>query len=453
MSKKIVVIGAGPGGYPAALKAAALGAEVVLIEKYEPGGVCLNCGCIPSKSLLDAAHRFHDLHVLKNISSAVAHDAVDALRASPDFEKIQARRAGVIEKLRQGLLGLFKRAKINYIKGEACFTGPREVQVNGQKIAFDAAVIAVGTKAFFPPPFDKYQDQLRDNRTVFNLDKVPARLAIIGGGVIGCEFACIFNALGSKVSIIEMAPSIISSEDEASIRVLKTSLEKRGVEIKTGRAAKDISFDGPVKKILLDDGSAVEAEEVLVAVGRAVDLESLNLAAAGIKPERRGIKVNPQTMQTSAPDIYAAGDVNGLCLLAHAAHAQGETAAKNIMGVASSYDNDMIPRAVYTWPEVASIGLNKKEAEAKGIEAKVYKSFLMANGRALTQEAAEGFVQIVADAKTDKVIGAQIVGAGASEMIHIPQMAILAGFTAYKLEETVFAHPTMSEAIKEALAR
>jgi dihydrolipoamide dehydrogenase len=453
MAKKVVVIGAGPGGYPAALKAAALGAEVVLIEKNEPGGVCLNCGCIPSKSRLDAAHRFYDLHALKNLSASAAQDAADTLRAGADFEKIQARRAGVIEKLRQGLLGMFKRAKINYIKGEAGFTGPREVQVNGQKFAFDAAVIATGTKAFFPPPFDKYQDKLRDNRTIFNLSRAPARLAIIGGGVIGCEFACIFNALGSKITIIEMAPSIIPFEDEASVRVLKTSLEKRGVEIKTGRAAKDVRFEGGVKKILLDDGNAVEAEEVLVAVGRAVDLGGLNLAAAGITPGRGGIKVNPRTMQTSAPDIYAAGDVNGLCLLAHAAHAQGETAVKNIMGIASSYDNDMIPKAIYTWPEVASIGLNKKEAEAKGIEAKVYKSFLMANGRALTQEATEGFVQIVADAKTDKVIGAQIAGACASEIIHIPQMAILAGFTARKLEETVFAHPTISEAIKEALAK
>ena len=452
MSKKVVVIGAGPGGYPAALKAAALGAEVTLIEKAKPGGVCLNCGCIPSKSLLDAAHRFHDINILKNLSLDSAQSAADTLQKSFDFAKIQARRRGVVEKLQQGLLGMFKRAKINYIEGEASFTGPNEVKVNGEKITFDAAVIATGTKAFFPPPFNQYKDKLHDNSTIFNLEKVPARLAIIGGGVVGCEFACIFNALGSKITIIEMAPSIIPFEDDASVRALKMSFEKRGIEIKTGRAAKDISFEGAAKKIILDDGTFVEADEVLVAIGRTVDLGALNLAAVGITPERKGIKADAETLQ-AAPNIYAVGDVNGLCLLAHAAHAQGEAAAKNIMGQTARYDNNMIPKAIYTWPEIASIGLNKKEAEAKGIEVKVYKSFFMANGRALTQEATEGFVQIVADAKTDKIIGAQIVGAGGSEMIHIPQTAILAGFTAHQLEETVFAHPTMSEAIKEALAK
>ena len=445
MAKKVVVIGAGPGGYPAALKLAALGAEVSLIERAKPGGVCLNCGCIPSKSLLDAAHRFYDISVLNTL-------AVEGVKPVYDFAKIQTRRKGVIDKLQQGLSGMFKRAKINYIEGEASFVSPSEIKVNGQNIAFDAAVIATGTKAFFPPPFNQYKDKLHDNSTIFNLERVPASLAIIGGGVIGCEFACIFNALGCKVSIIEMLPSVIPFEDDASVRALKTSFEKRGIEIKTGRAAKDITFDGNIKNITLDDGSVISAEEVLVAVGRAVDLDSLNLPAANITPERKGIKVNPQTMQ-AAGNIYAVGDVNGLCLLAHAAHAQGEVAAKNIMGISAAYNNDLIPKAIYTWPEVASIGLNKKEAEAKGFEAKVSKSFFMANGRAMTQEATEGFVQIVIDAKTDKVIGAQITGAGASEMIHIPQMAVLTGMTAHELEAVVFAHPTMSEAIKEALAK
>jgi dihydrolipoamide dehydrogenase len=452
MAKKIVVIGAGPGGYPAALKLASLGAEVTLIEKHKAGGVCLNCGCIPSKSLLDAAHRFHDLHILKTLVSAEAENSADALCKNFDFAKIQNRRAGVIAKLQQGLMGVFKKVGINYVEGEASFVAPSQIKAAGQIFDFDAAIIATGTKAFFPPPFDKYKANLHDNSTIFNLQKVPSSLAIIGGGVIGCEFACIFNALGCKVTIIEMMPSIIPFEDETSVRTLKNALEKRDVAIKNGRTAKDITFENDLKNILLDDGSVVSAQEVLVAVGRSVDLSALNLDAAEITAGRKCITVNPQTMQAK-DNIYAVGDVNGICLLAHAAHAQGEVAAKNIMGVKAVYNNDIVPKAIYTWPEIASVGLNKKEAEAKNIAVKVYKSFFMANGRALTQEAAEGFVQIVADEKTDKIIGAQIAGAGASEMIHIPQMAILAGFTARQLEENIFAHPTMSEAIKEALAK
>jgi dihydrolipoamide dehydrogenase len=450
MPKKVTVIGAGPGGYPAALKAAALGAAVTLIDKNKPGGVCLNCGCIPSKSLLDAAHRFNDVLHAKTLSSAPEFG--DAFYKTFDFAKIQARRQNVIGRLRQGLLGLFKKAGINYIEGAASFASSSEIEVNGQKIHFDAAVIAAGTQAFFPPPFDRHKDKLHDNSTIFDLQKVPSSLAIIGGGVIGCEFACIFNAFGCKVTIIEMLPSIIPFEDEASIRLLKTSFEKRGIEIKTGSAAKDIAFEDGLKKITLDDGSVLEAEEVLVAVGRSVDLGGLNSEALGIAWDRKGVKADPQTLQVK-DNIYAVGDVNGLCLLAHAAHAQGEVAAKNIMGQTAAYNNDLIPKAIYTWPEVASVGLNKKEAVARGIEAKVYKSFLLANGRALTQDCGEGFVQLVADAKTDKVIGAQITGPCASEMIHLPQLAILAGFTTRQLEEVVYAHPTLSEAIKEALAR
>jgi dihydrolipoamide dehydrogenase len=392
------------------------------------------------------------LHILKSLASSSAQDAADGLCKNFDFEKIQTRRAGVITKLRGGLESLFKKAKINYVEGKASFVSPYQVEAAGKIFDFDAAIIAAGTKAFFPPPFDKYKDKLRDNSTIFDLKQVPASLAIIGGGVIGCEFACIFNALGCKVTIIEMAPSIIPFEDEAAVRTLKNSFEKRAVDIKTGRIAKDITFENGLKNILLDDNSIVAAQEVLVAVGRSVDLAELNLEAAGIAYGRKGISVNPKTMQAK-DNIYAVGDVNGICLLAHAAHAQGETAAKNIMGINAFYNNDIVPKAIYTWPEIASVGLNKKEAEAKGIEAKIYKSFFMANGRAVTQEAAEGFAQIIADAKTDKIIGAQIVGCGAGEMIHIPQMAILAGLTARQLEENIFAHPTMSEAIKDALTK
>ncbi|MDR0952877.1 MAG: NAD(P)/FAD-dependent oxidoreductase, partial [Elusimicrobiota bacterium] len=397
------------------------------------------------------AHNFSTVLKTKALSSQP--ELGDAFYNSFDFPKIQLRRQGVIDRLQRGLLSLFKNLKINFIEGEASFVSDKEIKVNGQTIAFDAAIVAAGTKAFFPPPFNQYQDKLHDNSTIFNLQKVPARLAIIGGGVIGCEFACMFNAFGCKVTIIEMMPSIIPFEDEAVVRVLKSSLEKRGVEIKNGVCAKDVKFNGDIKTIMLDNGETVEAEEVLVAVGRAVDLTSLNLDAVGISWDRKGIKVADTKTLKVKDNIYAVGDVNGLTLLAHAATAQGEVAAKNIMGVEAAYNNDMVPKAIYTWPEVSSIGITKKEAETKGIEAKVYKTFMMANGRALTQDATEGFVQLVGDAKTDKILGAQMVGPGVSELIHIPQMAMLAGYKVKELEEVIFAHPSLSEAIREAAAK
>lgn len=448
MSKKIVIIGAGPGGYPAALKAASLGAEVTLVERNKPGGVCLNCGCIPSKSLLDAAHRFDNIRKTESLSNNP--EAGEVFYKSIDFTKIQTRRQAVIDKLQRGLLSMFKAAKINYIEGEASFTSNTQIKIAEQIFDFDAAIIAAGSKAFFPPPFDKYQDKLFDNSTIFNVDKIPQSITIIGGGVIGCEFACIFNALGSKVTIIEMLPSIIAMEDEGSVRVLKTSFEKRGITILTGRAAKDITFEGSIKNITLDDGSIVSSDEVLVAVGRSVDLTSLNLGSIGIEWDRKGIKVDPKTLKVK-DNIFAVGDVNGLSLLAHAASAQGEVAAEIIMGENIEYNNDLIPKAIYTWPEVASVGINKKEAEAKGIEIKVKKTFMLASGRALTQDETEGFVQIIEDAKTGKILGAQMCGASTSEMIHIILVAMYAGMTVQQLKAVVFAHPSMSETIKEAL--
>ncbi len=449
MATKIAIIGAGPGGYNAALKAAALGAQVTLFEKGAVGGVCLNCGCIPSKALLDAAHRAHNIRYMENYSSAPQQGEVFA--ASVDFAKIQARRAAVIEKLGRGLTSLFKTAKIEYVEGEASFASQKQIKCAGRLFDFDACIIASGTQPFYPAPFDKYKDKLLDNGNIFNLQKIPASLAIIGGGVIGCEFACIFSALGCKVTIIEMLPTILAAEEEASARVLESALKKRGVEILCSRFAKDISFDGGVKTLLLDDGSSLKAEEVLVAVGRTVDLSALNLDVLGVEWNKKGVKVNPETLRLK-DNIYAVGDINGLCLLAHAAEAQGETAVKDIMGRPARYDNDLVPKAIYTWPEVASVGLTKKEALARGLDVKTQKSFLLANGRALSQDESEGFVQLISAAGSGKLLGAQMAGVYASELISVALIAIKAGFTVQELAETVFPHPTVCEAIKAAAA-
>lgn len=450
MSKKVLVIGSGPAGYPAALKLAALGAEVTVVEKNKAGGVCLNCGCIPSKSLLDAAHRFFTVKEAKTLSSNP--EAGDAFFNSFDFAKIQARRQAAVDKLQRGVLALFKAAKVNYIEGEASFTSPNSVKINGEEMAFDAVIIATGSKAFYPPPFDKYKEHLYDNSNIFTITELPKRAVIIGGGVIGCEFACIFNALGVQSTIVELAPSILPLEDESISRVLKTSFEKRGIKIMTSTSAEDMSVENGVKTIRLAGGQTLEADLVLAAVGRTPDFQNLNLEAAGVEYDAKAVKVNPKTMQAK-DNIYAAGDINRLCQLAHAATAQGETAALNIMGLPAEYDNNLVPSAIYTWPEAASVGLTLKKALAQGYKARTKKSFMLANGRAVAQGETEGFAQIIEDEETGLVLGAQIVGPGAGEMIHIPLMAMTFKIKAKEAGKVIFAHPTVSECLKEALLK
>lgn len=442
--KNIAIIGAGPAGYPCALKAAKLGAQVTLIEGSELGGVCLNCGCIPSKALLAGAHRFNLVKELEKYSSnpALGEEYFKTL----SFNKLQEHRKATILKLRSGILKMLETAKVKIIKGKAKFVSENTLEVGGQNLTFDDIVIATGSRAFLPKQFENIKEKIYDNSTIFNLEKLPSTLAILGGGVIACEFACLMQALGVQVTIIEMQPDILPKEEETIRRTLKQILLKRGIKIFTGTAAKEIKIEDSKKVILLDNGQEIVCEEILAALGRRANTEDLNLGAAGIVLP---LEVNRETLEIK-PHIYAIGDVNNLCQLAHAATAQGEIVAKRIMGQNSLYDNSLIPSAIYTWPEAANVGLSIAEARSKGFEAVVRKSFLLGNGRALAQGDSEGFAQLVEDTKTGKLIGAQIVAPNAGEIIHIAMLAIKYGLTVSDLENTVFSHPTISEIIKEA---
>ncbi len=442
--KNIAIIGAGPAGYPCALKAAKLGAKVTLIERGELGGVCLNCGCIPSKALLHGAHNFIKVKELEKYSSnpTLGEEYFKTL----SFAKLQEQRKATILKLRGGISKMLEAARINLIKGKAKFVSQNTLEVVGQNLTFDDIVIATGSRAFLPKQFENLKDKIYDNSTIFNLEKLPSTLAILGGGVIACEFACLMQALGVQVTIIEMQPDILPKEEETIRRTLKQILLKRGVQIFTGTAAKEIKIQDNQKVILLDNGKEIVCEEILAALGRRANVEELNLSAANINFP---LQVNPETLEVM-PHIYAIGDVNGLCQLAHAATAQGEVVAERIMGQNTLYDNSLIPSAIYTWPEAANIGLSVTEARAKGFEAVVKKSFLLGNGRAVAQGETEGFAQLIEDLKTGKLLGAQIVGPNAGEIIHIAALAIKFGLTVKDIENTVFAHPTISETIKEA---
>ncbi|MEW5907538.1 MAG: dihydrolipoyl dehydrogenase [Elusimicrobiota bacterium] len=452
MPKKVIVIGSGPGGYPAALRLKDLGAEVSIAESWDFGGTCLNRGCIPSKAFLDTGHRVHAFDGLRRLlkDGSGANFSPDML----DWEKVKARRADVVSKIRGSLEKLFQAKKIEVLRGRAVFTGPNEVTVTGPqgevKKTFDAAVLAAGTRPSFPPPFDAFKEQLTDSDRVFDLPRLPKSMLIVGGGVIGLEFACFFNAMGVKVEVLELLPDILAGEDPQVTRAVRSSFEKRGVKFHFGKKTAKVEISGGVKTAVLEDGTRLEAEEILVGAGRASALEGMGLEKIGLGWDRRGVKADGG-MRTAVANIYAVGDVNGLSLLAHSASRQGEIAAENIMGGSQEFDDSIVPKCVYAWPEVGSVGLNKAQAEAKGFTVKTSRSFHLGVGRAVASDETEGFAQLVFDAADDTVLGAQIVGGPATELIHVLALAVKLKLKRRDLKEIIYAHPTMAEAIHEAL--
>ena len=446
MDLKIAVIGAGPAGYPAALTAARLGAQVTLIEKdkfiYH----------ITFIVFLDAAHR---LDVARDIARFCETET--ALTFTPSWPKIQARQQAVTSKLTAGVAALMRQAKVNVISGTAEFTDGHTLTVHTaqgkQTVPFDKVIIAAGTTAFVPAPFDQLPGIVYDNSTIFSIPALPKTLAIIGGGAIGCEFATLMSSLGVQVQLIEMQPRLLPNMDEGLARLLTKNLQKRGVQIFTGQAVTAARAENGHAVLQLADGKSLTADAVLAAIGRTCDLTELHPQRLGLAWTRKGLQgVNPQTLQVT-DNIYAAGDVTGLCLLAHAGTRQGIVAAQNACGQNAVYNNDFIPNAVYTTPELASVGLTKAQAEAKGFTVKTYKSFMLANGRALTQDQADGYVEIISNSADGKILGAALACPNASDIIATISVALQAQMTIDQLKQVVFPHPTICEAIAEALAK
>lgn len=445
---KVVVIGSGPGGYPAALRLKALGADVSIAEVSDFGGTCLNRGCIPSKAILEIAHRKHNFIELEKFLDA------NIPEIKLNWEKIRQHKSEVVSKIRTSLEQLFRMKKIEIIRGKASFLNENQILIKNEKeestINFDYAIIATGTKPFYPPPFDKFKDKLTDSDKIFDIEKQPEKLTIIGAGVIGLEMGCFFNAIGTKVEIVELLDEILPFEDQQVVKVLKNSLEKRGIIFNLGVKSKDIIFENDKKILILENGKRIESDEILIAAGRTSNLEELNLKAINVEYSK-WIKVNNK-MQTTNPKIYAVGDINGISLLAHSAERQGEIAAENIMGNNLEFEPEIVPNCIYTWPELASVGIRKKQADEKGIKTKIRKSYFQVLGRAIASMSNEGLCQIITD-EQDVILGAQIVGGPATEIIHILSLAVKQKMKIKDLNSIIFAHPTMSEIIKEALSR
>jgi dihydrolipoamide dehydrogenase len=444
----LVVIGAGPGGYVCAFRASQLGLKVALIEKRATlGGTCLNVGCIPSKALL---------HSSEHVAFAKGHAAAHGIKfgsVEVDLPTMLKRKDEVVAKNTGGLTLLAKARKVAVLTGEATFTSATTVAVKGEKgtteVTAKNIVIATGS-APVELPFMKF-----DGKTVVSSDhaiafpEVPKKLVVVGGGVIGVELGSVWSRLGADVTVVEFLPKIIATYDDDIVRNFTRIMQRQGLKIEVGA-----KVTGYAKGVLTAerDGKVLEfpADKVLVAVGRRPYTDSLGLDKAGVElDEKKRIKVDHH-LRTTAKNVWAIGDVVAGPMLAHKAEEDGAAVAEWIAGKAGHINWDLVPGIVYTHPEVASVGLGEDAAKAKGIAINVGKFNFAANGRAIAADATDGYVKIIADAKTDKILGAQILGANAGELISEIVTHMEYGGSAEDLGRTIHAHPTMSEAIKEA---
>jgi len=443
--KKLIIIGAGPGGYVAALRGARLGFDVTLIEKDKVGGVCLNVGCIPTKALLSATELGHD--------AARASGMGVLADVRYDLEKLDAFKESCVKKLTGGVEFLLKRNGVNLIKGEASFAGPDRVLVNGQELAFDHAIVATGSSPIEIPGFPFDGERIITSTEALSVKQIPERLLIIGAGVIGLEMATVYARLGTQVEIIEMMPGCLPGMDKDIVRLAEAELKKLGVRFNFGSLASSCSdCEGGLVVDFTCGGETrkTEADKVLVCVGRRPNSSALGLERAGVETTERGfIKVN-EDLRTTNPKVFAIGDVIGGPLLAHKASAEGLQVVEGLAGVSSGKRFRFIPSVVYTDPELASVGAAEDELTATGTPIRVGKFPFAANGRAVASGKTSGFVKIIAHADTDEILGAHIAGPHASEMIAELALAMEAGVKAAQLGKVVHPHPTLSEAIMEA---
>jgi dihydrolipoamide dehydrogenase len=447
-AQSVVVIGAGPGGEAAAKHLAERGIAVTLVEQGPLGGLCLNWGCIPTKILLEAGRLSHQAR-----ASAVLQGGRDVC---VDWEKLQEKKRGIVDSFRNALDHRFNQLRVRMVKGTARFLSGRTLSVTGpngsEVVPFDVAVIATGSAPFFPRPFDTMADSILDSQRALSLPSVPRHLAVVGAGAVGLEFACLFHELGSRVTVIEKKIQILPGEEASVARLLQKSFEKRGMKICTDRTVDQAERAPDGWRLVLSDGETLTPDQVLVCVGRRPATDGLGLETAGVSVDNGRIGVNNH-MQTSRASVYAVGDVNGLSLLAHAAAAQGVAAANHILGTPVPYDNERVPRCLYTWPEVASVGEWTHSAALKNVEVKAQRFFFQGSPKALASDETEGFLQILSAKGDGRLLGAQMVGPHATELIHIFATALAEKMTVERLRQVIFAHPTLAEGIREALSR
>ena len=444
-----IVIGAGPGGYVAAIRAAQLGQKVTVIEKEYVGGVCLNVGCIPSKAMISVGHRY--VHAKESADMGVIVPEVQL-----DFAKAQAFKESVVKKLTGGVSGLLKGNGIEVVMGEAYLNSANSLTVatetGSQHYNFKNLILATGSRPVEIPTF-KFSKRVLNSSGALNLTELPGKLVVIGGGYIGTELGSAYANLGSEVTILEGGKDILAGFEKAMTQIVKKGLKKKGVTVEVGALAQGVEETETgvtVKYEVNGEAKAVEADYVLVTVGRRPNTDEMGLEEAGIEFGERGLLKVDNQGRTSVPNIYAIGDIVPGLQLAHKASYEGKVAAEAIAGETSIVDYLAIPAVCFTDPEMATVGLNEEEAKAEGFEVVTGKFPFGANGRALALNETEGFVKLVGRKEDGLLIGAQIVGVGASDMIAEMATAIEGGMTLEDIAMTIHAHPTLGEITMEA---
>jgi len=443
----IAVLGSGPGGYIAVLEAAQCGAKVAVVEKGHLGGTCLNVGCIPSKALLASAELLHSIEHAWTMGIKVSG------KVSFDWPKIQGRKDKVIQTLRGGIKGLFAARKVRLFQGYARLDGPGRIAVtkdgaDGDQFTAKKVIIASGSVPSRIPDWPTDPAVVCTSDEALHWEKLPKRLLIVGGGVIGCEFACMSQPFGVEVTVVEMMPRLLPElEEELGGELLKV-FKKRKITCHVDTKVENIAITGDAIKVTFTGGKTVDVDKVLVATGRKPNTEDIGLETVGITTDRGFIGVNDR-METPVGGYYCIGDANGRCLLAHAASAHGVVAVKNALGDNIAFDAP-VPSAVYTFPEIATVGLTAQQAREKGIAISIGKFPMGHLGKAMAVDATEGFVKVVGDRETGRLLGVHMMGHNVTECIASAGALLGQKVTVHDIVDTVFAHPTISEALKES---
>ncbi len=448
--KRLIVLGAGPGGYVAAIKAAQLGAKVTIIEDTEVGGTCLNRGCIPTKALIASAE------AIDKINRAEEYGIEIKGEVSCNLSKIIERKNKVVAIQVKGIRSLLKSWGIELLEGRGKIKDVNKVEValkdgSNRTAEGDNIIIATGSRPARLPIFPFDGKNVITSDEALNITEIPKNVLIVGAGVIGCEFAFILKELGAEVTIVEMLSHAVATEDEEISEILERELKKRKIKLilntKIEKIEKNSEGDLTAK---LSDGKEIKTEKVLVSIGRALNTENIGLEELGIKKGKKGeIEVNSR-METNVSGIYAIGDVVGGIMLAHVASTEGIVAAENIMGQSREMDYNIVPAGIFTMPEIGSVGLREKQAKEKGLDIKIGRFQFRGLGKAHAMGEIAGMAKIIADAKTDKVLGLHIIGAHAADLVHEGAVAMRLGAKAKDIATTIHSHPTLSEAIMEA---
>lgn len=441
----VVVIGAGPGGFRAARRCAQKGAAVAVAEKEFIGGTCLNWGCIPSKALLASAQ------VLLSARQA-AQVGIDVASAVPNWPKIQERKDAIVTGFRKGMTATAQANKLKVFQGHAIALAPGKIQIktNGQTIDIqaDKIIIATGSEPIQLPniPFDG--QTVISSKEALSLPQIPESMVIIGGGVIGCEMACVYAAMGSKVTIVEALSRLIPKEDEWVGRLLDREFKKIGIDSITGRKVASVDKTSIPAKVVLENGQAIPTEKILVCVGRKPMVDKETVQTLKLQTSGPAIMVNDK-LETNVPGVYALGDVVGTTFLAHGAFAEAEVAAVNAMGGSEKMiDYSLVPRVVFTFPEVASVGKSEETCKAEGIDIMVGKGFFKANGRSVAHNQTTGQIRVARNNANNKILGITMVGDMVTEFAVLARALI---GTTEKLSRITFPHPTVSETLEEAI--